>query len=141
MIMHNSLIENYSIASNTTQTETKTKTQTQTQTQTQIEEELKSLSIETPDHDLLVNNINKDLSESVINDTLEAPELKISTSTEETDNVNSEEPVVTLVLNNKTTIEERDTTKEDLLLPEQYSDTVSTLPLDNTTNDVLETTD
>lgn len=139
MIMHNSLIENYSIASNTTQTETKT--QTQTQTQTQIKEELKSLSIETPDHDLLVNNINKDLSESVINDTLEAPELKISTSTEETDNVNSEEPVVTLVLNNKTTIEERDTTKEDLLLPEQYSDTVSTLPLDNTTNDVLETTD
>ena len=137
--MHNSLIENYSIASNTTQTETKT--QTQTQTQTQIKEELKSLSIETPDHDLLVNNINKDLSESVINDTLEAPELKISTSTEETDNVNSEEPVVTLVLNNKTTIEERDTTKEDLLLPEQYSDTVSTLPLDNTTNDVLETTD
>lgn len=137
--MHNSLIENYSIASNTTQTETKT--QTQTQTQTQIEEELKSLSIETPDHDLLVNNINKDLSESVINDTLEAPELKISTSTEETDNVNSEEPVVTLVLNNKTTIEERDTTKEDLLLPEQYSDTVSTLPLDNTTNDDLETTD
>lgn len=139
--MHNSLIENYSIASNTTQTETQTETKTQTQTQTQIEEELKSLSIETPDHDLLVNNINKDLSESVINDTLEAPELKISTSTEETDNVNSEEPVVTLVLNNKTTIEERDTTKEDLLLPEQYSDTVSTLPLDNTTNDVLETTD
>lgn len=133
--MHNSLIENYSIASNTAQP------QTQPQTQPQIEEELKSLSIETPDHDLLVNNINNSLSEAVINDTLEAPELKISTSTEQTDNVNSEEPLVTLVLDNKTTVEEPDTTKEDLLLPEQYSDTVSTLPLDNTTNDNLETTD
>lgn len=127
--MHNSLIENYNRVTNTSKT------------QGQVENELNSLPINTLDRDLIVNNINTNLSESVINDNLEAPKMEISTPVGDTVNLNSEEPIVTLVLNNKTTVEEPDITKEIILLPEQYSDTLSTLPLDDITIDDLETTD
>jgi len=129
MIMHNSLIENYRIATNISKT------------QPQIEKELNSLSINTPVRDLSVNIIDNNLSESVINDTLEAPKMEISTFAEDTGNLNSEAPAVTLGQNNKTPVEEPDITKEDLILPEQYNHTLSTLPLDNITKDDLETTD
>jgi len=126
--MHNSLIENYNRVTNTSKT------------QGQVENELNSLPINTPDCDLIVNNINTNLSESVINDNLEAPKMEISTPVGNTDNINYEEPIMTVVLNNKTAVEEPDTTKEDLLLPEQYSDTLSTLTLNDITIDDLETT-